>query len=118
VREAVFSLAKVGDVYPKLIEDEQGLYVVKLTGDRPALDRSLDDTRRLIQNRLWREKREAAIDKFIADLKAKADVKQNLDLLSQVKVDTTGASPDGGSAAGGSAQARPGRKAPAAGDAK
>lgn len=89
VREAAFSLQKVGDVYPKLIESEQGLHVLELTGERDALDRSLQDARRLIQNRLWREKREAAIDKFVGGLRAKADVKENLDLLEQVKVDTS-----------------------------
>ncbi len=96
VREAVFALAKIGDVAPSLVESEQGLHIVKLTGDRPALDRSLDDARRLIQNRLWREKRQAAIDKFVADLRAKADVKENLDLLAQVKVSTS--PPKGGDA--------------------
>jgi hypothetical protein len=41
----------------------------------------------LIQNRLWREKREASIDKFVEDLRKKAEVKENLDVLAQVKVD-------------------------------
>jgi len=89
VRAAVFAIAKVGDLAPKLVESADGLFVLLLTGDRPALDRSLEDTRRLIQNRLWREKREAAIEKFVSGLQAKADVKQNLDLLSQVQIDTT-----------------------------
>jgi peptidyl-prolyl cis-trans isomerase C len=88
VRDAVFSLKKTGELYPSVIESEQGFHVLKLTGERPAMDRSLEDARRLIQNRLWREKREAAIDKFVAELRQKADVKENLDLLSQVKVDT------------------------------
>jgi peptidyl-prolyl cis-trans isomerase C len=91
VRDAAFTLAKIGEVFPKVIESEQGLHVIKLTGDRAALDRSAEDARRLIQNRLWREKREAAIDKFVADLRAKADVKENLDLLGQVRVDATAA---------------------------
>ena len=39
------------------------------TGERAALDRSLEDARRLIQNRLWRKKREDAIEKFVADLR-------------------------------------------------
>jgi hypothetical protein len=40
----------------------------------------------LIQNRLWRQKREEAIEKFVAELRSKANVKENLDLLAQVKV--------------------------------
>jgi peptidyl-prolyl cis-trans isomerase C len=89
VREAAFSLEKTGALYGKVIESEQGFHVLELTGERAALDRSMQDARRLIQNRLWREKREAAIDKFVGDLRSKADVKENLDLLGQVKIDTT-----------------------------
>jgi peptidyl-prolyl cis-trans isomerase C len=89
VRKAAFSLTKTGDLYAKVIESEQGFHVLKLTGERPALDRSLEDVRRLIQNRLWREKREAAIEKFVSDLRQKADVKENLDLLAQLRIDTT-----------------------------
>jgi parvulin-like peptidyl-prolyl isomerase len=89
VREAAFSLGKTGELYSKVIESEQGFHLLELTGERAALDRTLQDARRLIQNRLWREKREGAIDKFVGDLRQKADVKENLDLLGQVKIDTT-----------------------------
>jgi peptidyl-prolyl cis-trans isomerase C len=89
VREAAFSLHKTGEIFPKVIESEQGFHVLKLTGERAVLDRSLEDARRLIQNRLWREKREASIDAFVTELRAKAEIKENLDLLSQVKVDTS-----------------------------
>jgi peptidyl-prolyl cis-trans isomerase C len=86
VRKAAFSLENVGDVYPEAVQSEAGFHVVKLTGKRDAMNRSLDDARRLIQNRLWRQKREEAIEKFVADLRTKASVKENLDLLAQVKV--------------------------------
>lgn len=94
VRQAAFGLAKTGDLSSKVIESEQGFHVLKLTGERAALDRSLEDVRRLIQNRLWREKREAAIEKFVGELRQKADVKENLDLLAQVKVDVTASAKD------------------------
>jgi peptidyl-prolyl cis-trans isomerase C len=97
VRDAVFKLVKTGDMAPEVIQSEQGFHVVKLTGERAALDRSLDDARRLIQNRLWRKKREDAIEAFVADLRGKAELKENLDLLSQVKVDTAGATAGAGS---------------------
>jgi peptidyl-prolyl cis-trans isomerase C len=90
VRDAAFSLPKVGDVYPTVVQSDQGFHIIKFTGERPPLDRTLQDAQRLIQNRLWREQREAAIDKFVAELRAKADVKENPALLSQVKVDTSG----------------------------
>jgi parvulin-like peptidyl-prolyl isomerase len=86
VRKAAFGLEKVGDLYPEVVQSDAGFHVVKLTGKRDAMNRTLDDARRLIQNRLWRQKREEAIEKFVADLRTKANVKENLDLLAQVKV--------------------------------
>jgi len=87
VRDAVWTLAKNGELFDGVVQSDQGFHVVKRTGERPALARTLEDARRLIQNRLWREKREAAIEAFVADLRKKADVKENMDVLAQVKVD-------------------------------
>ncbi|HEX4353300.1 MAG TPA: peptidyl-prolyl cis-trans isomerase [Polyangiales bacterium] len=103
VRKAVFSLKKIGDVYPDVIQSERGFHVVKLTGMRDAVNRSLEDARRMIQNKLWRSKREAAIEKFVADLRAKANVKENPEALAKVRV-TDGV---GKSATPGSADAPP-----------
>lgn len=93
VRAAAFKLAKTGDVAPEVIESEQGFHVLKLTGERAAIDRTLEDARRLIQNRLWRQKREQAIEKFVGELRAKAEIKENLALLSDVKIDTEAPAP-------------------------
>jgi len=87
VRDAVWTLAKNGDMFDSVVQSDAGFHVVKRTGERPALARTLEDARRLIQNRLWREKRETSIEAFVADLRKKADVKENLDVLKQVKVD-------------------------------
>jgi len=91
VRDAAFSLQKTGELFGSVVESEAGFHVVKLTGQRPALSRSLEDARRLIQNRLWRTKRETAIEAFVDELRKKADVKENLDMLAKVKVDLEGA---------------------------
>jgi peptidyl-prolyl cis-trans isomerase C len=90
VRDAVWTLQKNGDLFDGVVQSEQGFHVIKRTGERPALARTLEDARRLIQNRLWREKRETSIDKFVEDLRKKAEVKENLDVLAQVKVDLSG----------------------------
>jgi parvulin-like peptidyl-prolyl isomerase len=87
VRDAAFTLEKTGQVFGEVVQSDDGFHVVKLTGQRPALNRSLDDARRLIQNRLWRTKREAAIEAFVAELRKKAEVKENLDMLAKVKID-------------------------------
>jgi parvulin-like peptidyl-prolyl isomerase len=88
VRDAVFALDKTGALAPQAIQSEQGFHVVKMTGERAALERSLEDARRLIQNRLWRKKREDAIERFVGDLRKKGEIKENLALLSQVKIDS------------------------------
>ena len=94
VRDAAFSLEKTGDLFEQVIESEQGFHVLKVTGQRAALERSLEDARRLIQNRLWREKREKAIDGFVAELREKAKIKEVLALLDQVQVDLKAPGPE------------------------
>lgn len=84
VAEAAFAMAEIGDV--TLVELPQGVAIVMLTARRKALSRSLDHARRPIQNRLWREKRDAAIDAFVADLRKKANVVEHWDRLDTIDV--------------------------------
>lgn len=84
VRAAAFALDETGDLHPGVIKTEQGFHILKLTGKRTKLERSLEDAKRLIRNRLWRLKRDEAIHKFVAGLREKADVRENLELLSDV----------------------------------
>ena len=84
VREAAFSLENIGQVYPQAVQTEQGFVVLKLTAKRDALDRSLEDASRMIRNRLFREKREKAIETFIAELRDKADIEEDLSRLNEL----------------------------------
>lgn len=88
IRQAAFSLEKHGDIFPSIIESDQGFHIIMLSGKRSAYNRSFEEARRMIQNRLWRTKREEAITKFVDELREKASIKQNLELLEQVKVET------------------------------
>jgi hypothetical protein len=47
---------------------------VKLTNKRPELNRTFDSVKKMIEGRLIREKRKEALDKFIADLKARSKI--------------------------------------------
>ncbi|MDB4972689.1 MAG: Peptidyl-prolyl cis-trans isomerase PpiD [Myxococcaceae bacterium] len=87
VANAAFKLDKIGDIAPEPIKTPQGFCIVKLTGKRKALARSLDQTRRTIQHKLWRERREAAVEAFVRSLRSQAQVQENWALLEQVKVD-------------------------------
>ena len=87
VADAAFELKQKGDVHPTLIKSAQGYHIVKLTARRPALRRSLEDARRLIQNRLWRKLREEKIQTYVAELRKKAKVREHLEVLRDVRVD-------------------------------
>jgi parvulin-like peptidyl-prolyl isomerase len=115
VRKAAFSLTKVGELYPEVVQSEQGFHIVKLTGKRDAQKRTLEDARRMIQNKLWRQKREEAIDKFIADLRAKAHVQINSEALAKVRVqDSVGHSAVPGAAPQPNSKSEPGSSKPKA----
>jgi peptidyl-prolyl cis-trans isomerase C len=86
VAEAAFKLDKIGDVYSEPVKTAEGFYIVKLTGKRKELARTLEHARRPIQHKLWREKREAAVDTFVKSLRDKAKVEETLSMLSQVQV--------------------------------
>ena len=87
VANAAFALAKIGDLAPEPVKGPDGYYVVKLTGKRKELSRTLDQTRRTIQHKLWRERREAAVEAFVQTLRGQAHVQENWALLSQVKIE-------------------------------
>lgn len=91
VAEAAFTLKKVGDVYPEPVRTPSGFTIVRLTGTRRALARSLEHAQRMIQNKLWREKREAAVNAFMQRLREKAHVEEHLDKLNLVQVEVPSA---------------------------
>lgn len=84
VVEAAFALKAVGDLAPEVIQTEQGFHIVKLTGRRAAMTRSLEQATRPVRNKLWREKREASIKAFIDKIREEAKVETHWDLLEQV----------------------------------
>lgn len=87
IANAAFALEQIGQYAPEVVESEAGFHVVKLTGRRAAMHRSLEEAARPIRNRLWRERREAGIEALISELRAEADVEENLDLLQQVRLE-------------------------------
>jgi peptidyl-prolyl cis-trans isomerase C len=93
VRVAAFSIEQIGGVHGELVESPAGFHIVKLTGRRAALNRTLEDARRPIQNRLWRERREARVAEFIERLRREATVEEHMDLLGEVRIQA----PEGGS---------------------
>jgi peptidyl-prolyl cis-trans isomerase C len=104
IREAAFELEQVGRIHPQLIQTDAGYHIVKLTGRRAALNRTLEDARRPIQNRLWRERREQRVQELIERLRREANVEESFEVLSEIRVEA----PPGGSPTGETEQEIPG----------
>ncbi len=84
VAKAAFALSKINDVSDPLTDGKRW-YVVLLTNIRPAVDRSLDQVKRQIRNKLYRQRREEARKKYIASLRDKYPIELHEELLALVK---------------------------------
>ena len=114
VVEAAFSIAQIGDIHPTLVQSPAGFHIIKLTGKRAALHRTLEEASRPIRNRLWRERREQRVTDFIAGLRRDANVTVNEAALGTLHVDVpAGDSPEIQLPAGQGGAAPPAGVAPA-----
>jgi peptidyl-prolyl cis-trans isomerase C len=96
VAEAAFALKNVGDVAPRLVKVASGFSIIKLTGRRPAVSRSIEDATPQIRNRLWREKRQKSIDDFVANLRKNRAVEIHEELLNLIVIPAGGPAGDEG----------------------
>lgn len=98
VATAAFELGSIGSVATELVHSSAGWHIVKLTGRRAPLRRTLEEATRPIRHRLFRERREAAIEELITRLHAAADVHEDLSLLENIRIDLPpeGVTPGGG----------------------
>jgi peptidyl-prolyl cis-trans isomerase C len=85
--KAVFALKNVGDTAPQPIKLPGGYSIVKLTGQRPALSRKLDEVDETIRARLWRERRQNAIEGFVAKLREQAKLETKPELMDAIKLE-------------------------------
>lgn len=82
--KGVFALENVGDIAPAPVAIEGGYSIVKLTGSRPATERSVEAADATIRARLARDKRREASLAFIDKLKAEHKPVVNAELLDLV----------------------------------
>jgi parvulin-like peptidyl-prolyl isomerase len=87
VADAVFALDTIGAVHTELVRAEDGFHIMKITGRRAPLHRTLEEAARPIRHRLWRERRETAVEEMVTRLRAEADVQEDLSLLDQVHIE-------------------------------
>src|SRR5580658_1017280 len=86
VRAAVFDIAKVGDVLPRVVPAGRQYFVVKYEGRSEAHDRTFQDAERSIRVKLAQDKRQAAEDALIDELRKQYPVHVDEGALAQVKV--------------------------------
>lgn len=70
----------------EVLESPQGFLVVKATGRQPAIERTFDQVRPQIANRLYREKRTKDFDEYVKRLRDEAHVTVNDAELDKVAV--------------------------------
>jgi len=98
VIQAAFDLTKTGDVSGPITAGDGTFYIIKQTGKRKEVHKALEDVKRQIQNRIYRDKRTQAQKDFITGLKAESQIKVFDENLGKVRVDTStagGPSPHG-----------------------
>ena len=84
---AAFALAEVGDMAAEPIQVGERWSILKLTGRRPAEHRSLEQATPTIRLRLWRERRQQAMEDFVARLRREANVQVDYDLMRPIRLD-------------------------------
>lgn len=83
---AAFGLVNVGDVSGP-VKTKHGFAILKLTGQRRALTRTVAEVSQQIRAKLFREQRQKRMDEYEQTLRSKTKVVVNEDKLSQVRVD-------------------------------
>lgn len=82
---AAFALAREGDL-SEAIQVGEHWSVMRLTGIRRAQTRSVEESREMIRPRLWRERREAAIAAFLAELRGRTPVELHPERMDEIEL--------------------------------
>ncbi len=87
VKEAAFAMKDINAVTGP-IEGKLGFHIIKRTGHRKAINRTLEQVKNPVRNVLYRDKRTANFDKYVGDLKTKYKVQVFEDRIDDVKIAT------------------------------
>lgn len=85
VADAAFGLKAIGQE-SGVVESPSGLHVLKLTARQPGLNRSFDEVKRALAERMGRERRTEAFDAFAKKLREGAGVKVHEEEVARVGV--------------------------------
>ena len=79
-------MEEVGGVAREPVRVGEHWSIVKLTGRRPAETRSLEQASEGIRLRLWREKRQNAIDTFVSELRQAHPPEMHADRMRAIRL--------------------------------
>lgn len=82
--DAAFSIDEIGGLYPEPVKTDRGYHLIKLTAKRPALQRSFEEVRAIIEARFRRERRRESIRELVDRLRDKASVEIDIELLNRL----------------------------------
>lgn len=82
-----FDLDEIGDVASEPIQVGERWSVMKLTGLRRAVERPFERAAPGIRQRLWRERRTAAMDQFVAQLRERAGVEVHDERMEGIEIE-------------------------------
>jgi peptidyl-prolyl cis-trans isomerase C len=85
--DAAFKLQNIGDVSPP-IKTQHGFVILKLTGRRKALVRTFEEVKQQIRNKLYRDKRQEAMEAFVKNLRDKAKIVVDESKLAKVQIES------------------------------
>jgi parvulin-like peptidyl-prolyl isomerase len=89
VVKAAFTLVNTGDVSGVVDAGTGNYYILKQTGKQHAMTRSFEDAKPAIRNKLFRDLRVKAQQKFVDDLRAQAKIEVDEANLAKVRIDPT-----------------------------
>lgn len=87
VRDAAFTLKRVGNVFPKVVRTPEGYYIVMLTGKRAPLKRTYEQAKRAIRHKLARQKKDEAMEALLESLREDIPVEIDYEALTEIKVE-------------------------------
>ena len=87
--DAAFKLVNIGEVSPP-VKTSRGYAILKLTGQRRALVRTLAEVSQQIRAKLFREKRQRLMDDYELALRKSSKISVHEERLAEVKVDLSG----------------------------
>ncbi|MFT5354953.1 MAG: peptidyl-prolyl cis-trans isomerase C [Polyangiales bacterium] len=86
VATVAFEVPRLGGFGAEVIAADGKFWIVKLTGRRAPMNRTIEESSRTIRQRLWSERRDNAIESFVDGLREDANIEIDRSALEHVRI--------------------------------